>query len=288
VPTRNRPDRLARCLLALAAARRWSSFPVYVADSSTDPRLRAEVAGACSPFAFVRLHFHDRAGMGAARNVCARIADAGLLINVDDDIYVHPDAIGRLLARYYAGSGWRVVAGSVAWGEDWSAPVVMRPIGFGRKAEPGEAPDFLIGALLAYPRALALAAPWLEGVPTSDDRMIGAMWRAKGVRLEFAPEARATHDHQHTSYDVARFADHVYAGLFDSLVANRSARSALSWELLGFAAGLKGFARGPRSTAKYLRAWTRGHYLFLRDLRRLARAVEAPLPACTVPEQVAV
>jgi hypothetical protein len=89
IPTRDRPDRLGRCLGHLERARHPLAFPVHVGDSSTSEEQRSRVAEVCAPYDFVRLHHHDGASVAAGRNFCSRIADdAEPLVNVDDDVYV--------------------------------------------------------------------------------------------------------------------------------------------------------------------------------------------------------
>jgi glycosyltransferase involved in cell wall biosynthesis len=289
VPTRDRPERLHICLEALESAQRHYGFPVFVGDSSTSAELRAEVAAVCKRHAFVYLKHHHGVGIGAARNFCTHIAQAELLVNVDDDIYVQEDTVKRLVDTYREGSGWRVVAGSVAWGNDWSRPIVMRRIGYGRPARNAEAPSFLIGALFLYPRALGLACPWIETVPTSDDRIMGALWRAKHVEMLFAPDARAAHDDRHYAYGIPvsvsstpppphHSTDHIYVNLFDTLIANRSLLRACEYEVLGFLAGAKTYLRRPASAREYLMGWLRGHKQFVRDRSVLTSAARAPLP----------
>jgi glycosyltransferase involved in cell wall biosynthesis len=289
VRTRDRPERLRRCLEALERARRSSAFDVYVGDSSSSSALRGEVAAACAGYDFVHLSHHDGIGCGPANNFCARIAQAELLVNVDDDVYVHEDTVDRLVDAYRQGRGWRAVAGTVAWGSDWSRPIVMRRIGYGRPAGDAEEPSFLITALFLYPRALALACPWLETVPTSDDRLMGALWRAKGVRMLFAPGARAVHDQRHNAYGVpvsdsaappppGHSRDHIYVNLFDSLIANRSLLRACQYEVLGFLAGAKTYLRRPRLAWRFVVGWVQGHKDLVRDWGTLTSAARAPLP----------
>jgi glycosyltransferase involved in cell wall biosynthesis len=278
IRTRDRPERLGLCLEALERAYQRFRFEVWVGDSSTSAELRSDVAAACDRYDYVHLRHHEGVGFGPAHNFCASIAAAELLVNVDDDVYVQEDAIEKLVDAYRRATGWRVVAGSVAWGDSWSAPVVMRRIGFGRKARPNEGPSFLVTALFAYPRALALACPWIETVPTSDDRMIGALWRAKGVRMLFAPDARAVHDPRHSSYGVQSYGDHIYANLFDALIANRSLRRACAYEVLGFLAAVRPYLRRPRRVWQFLAAWWRGHRQLFRDWSTLTATASAPLP----------
>jgi len=240
--------------------------------------VREAVQLVCGDFEFVHLFRHDGQNVAAARNFCAQVADAELLVNVDDDVYVEPDAILRLLEAYQRGKGWRVVAGSVAWGENWSAPVVKRLIGYGRIARPGEPPSFLVSPLLLYPRALVLAFPWNERIRWSDDVFVGDLWRCKGVNLLCEPQARAFHDEQHKTWAVEDQEWHIYENLSDALLANPNLPRALAYEFLGFAAGAKIYFRHPRTAWAYIAAWYRGHRALARDWNYLKALVHQPLP----------
>lgn len=277
IPTRNRPEKLTRCLAALARALEITEFTVRVCDSSS-PETREQVQGICEQYDFATLHPHHGGNVAAARNACARAAEGDLLVNVDDDIQVEPDAIAALAEAHRRAPRPAAVAGSVAWDGVYSRPVVMRPIGYGRAAEPGETPDFLVGAFFAYPRALALALPWNERIRTSDDRFMGALWRSKGVHLGFEPQARATHDPEHVTYDVDEQASHIYTNLFDAALANRRPGRALQYEVLGFAAGAKKFGRTPSGLRRYTAAWARGHRRLLADRHYLRELVARSLP----------
>jgi glycosyltransferase involved in cell wall biosynthesis len=277
IPTRNRPAQLRRCLAALGRARQELRFRAWVGDSS-DPDRRAALEEVCAEHDWVRLRFHDGRNVAAARNFCARIADAELIVNVDDDIQVEPDAIRLLVARYEAEGGPRVVGGSVAWGDWWSRPLRVRPFGFARRVEPGEVPDFLNGALFLYPRAFALTWPWNERIRVADDIFMGAVWRAAGVRLLWEPEARARHDPERVAYGPEDQDSTIYANLFLSLIAVPDWRRAAAFEVLGFLSALRSFGRRPESLRALLCAWARGHRALLRDRRYLAELVRRPAP----------
>lgn len=278
IPTANRPEKLARCLAALAEARSRMEFPVLVCDSSDDERHGAVLA-VCAEHHFVTVRRHWGTNVAAARNACAEYATEEVLINVDDDIQVDPNSIFELTERYAECPKPCAVAGSVAWDGVYSQPIVMRYIGYGRSAEPGESPSFLIGAFFAYPRALALARPWNERIRTSDDRFMGALWRSHGVHLGFAPKATATHDPEHVNYDVDEQASHIYANLFDAVLANPELKRALGYELAGFLAGARLHARTPAGARRFIAAWYRGNRAFIRDRRVLRGMVQQELPA---------
>lgn len=283
IPTRNRPTKLRWSLEALARARERAPCPVYVLDSSTATETRAQVTRVCSGFPFTVLRFHDGQNLAAARNACAQAVREELIINVDDDIQVEPDAIRRLVDAYARTRGPRVVAGSVAWEGEWSRPIKLTRVGWGRPTRPGEAPDFLIGALFAYPKALALALPWHERTlpgprrGVADDRYIGALWRRKGVALLFEPRARAVHHHDHTVYGLPDEAAHVYTNLVQGLVGSRSLGRTAAFEVLGFLSGARSHLRSPSSARQYLGAWASAHRAYARDGRYLRTLVEREL-----------
>lgn len=272
VPTRNRPDRLARCLASLAVARDEAAFRVYVCDSSRED-LKHEIAEICARYPFVELIDHSRIGASAARNVGTEACTEDLVVSVDDDVYVEPAAITELVRVYDAGQGTRVVAGSVNWGNWISRPLVMRWIGFARDAEPGEQPELVVSALVLYPRALGLLCPWNERLWPIDDLFASRLWRLAGADLMFAPHARARHDETHSSYPVANEADQIYTNLFDAILVTGSPGRLVLFEVLGFAACAKKWARTPRGAYELVRAWGRGHLAFVQDFRRLRSAV---------------
>jgi glycosyltransferase involved in cell wall biosynthesis len=277
IPTRNRPGKLRRCLDALADAQIRLPFPVLVCDSSDDED-HAAVLTVCAMYSFVSVQRHYGTNVGAARNACANYATCDMLINVDDDIRVDDDAIVELVKRYASSRQPCAIAGSVAWGGHYSRPVVMRYIGYGRSAEDGEAPSFLVGAFFAYSRELALALPWNERIDSSDDRFMGALWRRHHVHMGYEPLARATHDRDHVTYDADHQASHIYANLFDATMANRDLKRALAYEFLGFAAGARTYCNTPSRARRYLSAWVRGHRKLIRDRVYLREMVNRTLP----------
>lgn len=276
VPTVARPKELSRCLDSLAAARGKLSFRVYVCDSSRSESDRAAVREVCARHQWVSLSTHSGTNVAAARNCCAAAAEEELLINVDDDLQVEPDAIDRLVDRYREGSGPRIVAGSLSWDGSWTTPKKIRDIGYARPVNAGEKPDFVIGGFFLYPRAFALAWPWNERIDTSDDIFIGAVWRSHGIEQMFAEGARAYHPELPTDSDPSRVADavhnqrwHIYALLFDSVLANPSPRRTFAYETLGFAASARLYLFQRRWAIPFLRSWVVGHLRLIADRRYL-------------------
>jgi glycosyltransferase involved in cell wall biosynthesis len=278
VPTRSRPAKLDRCLESLAVARERLRCRVYVCDSSPDETTREAVRRTCERFEWVELIAHDGPNIAAARNVCAEAPREELLISVDDDLELEPEALDLLVERYLDGRGPRVISGSVSWDGTWSEPMKMRPIGYSRRPREGEKPDFVLGALFLYPRALALALPWNERIDRRVDIFMGAAWRCHGVEILFAPKARARHEDLPANFDPDRLDEavrnerwHIYVLLFDAVIANPSLRNAISYETLGFMASGKQFLRHPRRAVGFVYSWIVGHVRFLVDLPYLRR-----------------
>lgn len=286
IPTKNRPEKLRRCLDSLAAARSTIEFTVHACDSSTDDETRSRVRDVCDAYPFVDLVPHDGWNVGMARNVCTRSASEEIIVSVDDDVRVEPDAVDRLVEAYRSRPPLTVVGGSVTWHggytavQDGKTAIKMRRIGYGRPIADGESPDFLVTALFLYTRRIGRMCPWNERIPTSDDRFVGAMWRSRNVSMTWEPSARGTHDDDHVldRFDPEQLHSHVYTNLFDALLANPRPIRALEYEVLGFAAGVKAFGPSPSRLARLAAAWASGHRQLLRDREYLRELLATPDP----------
>jgi glycosyltransferase involved in cell wall biosynthesis len=95
VPTRDRPDALARCLDALAAQTAGPLDVVVVDDGSTD---RAAVAARVAAHPGVRLVHGSGRGPAAARNLGAEHTAAPILCFTDDDCEPLPGWAAALLS----------------------------------------------------------------------------------------------------------------------------------------------------------------------------------------------
>jgi glycosyltransferase involved in cell wall biosynthesis len=286
IPTRNRPEHLERCLDALAAAHEQHAFTAWVCDSS-DERRKGEIERICAAHPWVELRFHQGGTISAARNFCAQVAEAELLVSVDDDVIVEPQTVKALVEAYDRATGPRVVAGAVVWGAGSppTAPMVLRRIGYARSAGDGEAPDFLNSSLFLYPRAYALSWPWSERIRRGSDVLMGAIWRAAGVQMLWAPQALALHEERDV-LTVEQHGDYVYAVLAHILLADKRPLRLALLETVGVAAGVKGYGRTPRALGAYLRAWVRGHRAFARDFRSLQEFASRPAPPAPVASRV--
>lgn len=270
VPTRGRPDALERCLDALRGAREHVAFDVVVADSTPDPDVRALGAEVCARDPWVRHVPHDLVGPSAARNLGARESSGEILVFVDDDVYVEPQAVVRLAAAVEATHDSVVVGGTVAmepWAPDggWSLLMVTRPNGFCRPVRPGERPTFVISALIAHRRSLVIDVPWDEAQRYYDDRLQCLRWLIAGARLELEPRARAVHDDVRKPYPLAQERDRIYANLVLALVLEDDPRAALGFETLGLAHSVKRVVRNRAQLGELLSGWAGAHRRFLAD-----------------------
>lgn len=193
VPTRDRPDRLARCLEALGRQSGLGSLEVVVVDDGS--------ADAAAVRAVVGAHDHARllrqvgAGPAAARNRGAREAGAPVVCFTDDDCVPLPDwaaRLGRAVADGVDAAGGVTQSGDPAdpYAEatetiiDYLQRRARRPDGF-----------FVPSSNLACRRDVLLELPFDESFPiaSGEDRDWCARLLARGGRLVIEPGAVVRH-----------------------------------------------------------------------------------------------
>jgi cellulose synthase/poly-beta-1,6-N-acetylglucosamine synthase-like glycosyltransferase len=235
VPTRDRPDTLARCLAALDGLVNRDEIEVLVVDDgSADEARVAAVVGAHPD---VRLLRAPGRGLGAARNAGAQAAATPLLLFTDDDC--RPDPRWALLliealaeADVAAGGATEPGDGSNAY-----AHASEEICAFARDRH-----GFLVGNNFACRREPLLAVPFDETspVPAAEDREWSMRLVAAGTRLRHEPRALVLHDRP---LDLRRFwAQHVRYGRGAAWLA-RTAPASRSWRFYP-ALIAAGFRRG--------------------------------------------
>lgn len=195
IPTRDRPESLARCLASLARQRDAGAFEAIVVDDGS--RDRDAVAQAVAECSFARLLRLDGGGPGAARNAGARAARHPVICMLDDDCEASPRWLTTLV-RALAES--RVVAGSNA-NPSSSSPFVTAThvishhvVQWGRDAD--DVLAFAPTMNVACRRELLLAIPFEERSLRSgagEDRDWCARLRRSDVRVRAVPEAVVVH-----------------------------------------------------------------------------------------------
>ncbi len=175
VPTRGRPEQLARCEAALGAL--------------DYPRDRLEV---------LVIEDSDGAGPSAARNRGLAEARGEVVAFTDDDCEPAPDWL-RVLAEAWQAEPGRAYGGTVfnALQDDLPADIAQRVIdaGYAHLNRPGDA-RFLASNNLLFPaEPLRDLGGFDESLRTAEDRDICDRWRLSGRRLDHVPGAVVRHRH---------------------------------------------------------------------------------------------
>jgi glycosyltransferase involved in cell wall biosynthesis len=192
VPTRDRPDALARCLAALDGQDTDGFEVVVVDDRSVAPdAVRAVVARS----ARARVVEGEGRGPAAARNLGARHADADLVCFTDDDCLPGPEWVRVLAVRLERGSA--VVAGPTRV-ESRNPYVRASQIVTNHLVEAsrdGETVGFAPTCNVACRRAVLDALPFDEQFPTAagEDRAWCDALRAAGHHVDWSPAAWVVH-----------------------------------------------------------------------------------------------
>jgi GT2 family glycosyltransferase len=204
IPAYNRPERLARCLEALAAQTLpLGRFEVVVCDDGSAVPLAplADAFAGRLPLTVVR---QENAGPAAARNTAARAARGEAFAFTDDDCLPAPDWLARLADRV-ASHPEHLIGGAIenALPDDAYATatqlvgdavadyyerhgVVERFFSTSNLLVPAEGFRRLGGFSEAFPRA------------AGEDYDFCARWHQAGLPSVYAPEAVVRHAHGHT------------------------------------------------------------------------------------------
>lgn len=241
VPTKDRPEKLARCLAALAGEREI----VVVDDGSRDAELVASIVRGVGA-ELVRL---EGRGPAAARNLGARAASGGVVCFTDDDCEAEVGWAEKLAGPILAGDA-QAAAGRTVVAPDASAAdrawqaiadYLQRSAADPVSPSPGFAPT----CNLACSRALLKALPFDESFPTAagEDRDWAARAASRAAAPVYVPDAVVTH---HPGLTTASFLRQQYrygkgAARYRSAANNRRLGSPSFYAGLlraGFAAGL--------------------------------------------------
>jgi hypothetical protein len=195
VPAKDAAATIDRCLAALRGSDRVPDVIVVVDDgSSDDTATRAARHGALvltNPVAV---------GPGLARNAAARAVPADLLLFVDADVVVHPDAVGRMEAAFLAEPGLAAAFGSY----DDTPPHrnvaslyanLRHHFTHAREVDGTPAATFWTG-LGAVRRDAFLEAGGFDprfAVPSIEDIHLGMRLHAAGRMIRMLPSVRGTH-----------------------------------------------------------------------------------------------
>lgn len=171
--------------------------PAGDAPPSLDRCLAALRAGGRQPDEIVAQR--RPAGPAALRNSGAAESEAELLVFVDSDVEVHPDALARIEERFAADPGLAAVFG--AYDDEPAAPQLTSRFRnllhhHVHVSSPGEAETFWAG-LGAVRRADFEAVGGFDAarypLPSVEDIELGMRLRDRGARIELDPAIRGRH-----------------------------------------------------------------------------------------------
>jgi GT2 family glycosyltransferase len=204
IPTFARPERLARCLEALAAqSLTRGAFEVIVCDDGS-PSPAAPTVRAFADRMAVRVVRRSRAGPAAARNEGARHARAAILAFTDDDCVPSPLWLELLLDRMRRHPG-HMIGGSIVnlLPDDRYATatqLIMSSV-YDYYANNAVGHRFFSTTNLAVPaNRFWLLEGFSERFPRAagEDYDLCARWAEAGFPSEYAPEVEVGHAHGHT------------------------------------------------------------------------------------------
>ena len=176
VPTRDRPERLERCLASVRAALRTGDELIVVDSASVD---RQAVLAVATRFSDTVLR-QDRPGVGLARNAGWRAGRHGSVLFTDDDVVVDTRWADALAAAVEANPDTGFITGRID--APPGEPIPSREVALKRDPEPQVFDRTTVGNL-GHSASLAVRRDALDAVGGFDEAM-GA-----GGHFRSAPEA---------------------------------------------------------------------------------------------------
>lgn len=246
IPTRDRPQSLARALTALEQQETGATLEIVVVDDASEAAEQVAEVVAASPHARL-IRSPERRGPSASRGAGARAASAPLVAYTDDDCEAAPDWAERVLAAFDQGAD--AVAGATVDASDRNpfdaASQLIVNFLVERATDGGSRTSFAPSSNVACRAAVLRDVPFDERFRGfGEDRDWCARLVAAGYSLIVEPAAVVRH---HQSLDLRRFwRKHVVygRGAYDF---RRLSAAPRRFEPAGFYADLvrKGFESGP-------------------------------------------
>lgn len=122
IPSFNRHDILRSCLNSLKVQTLSPTvFEAIVVDDGSQPPLELP-----DGIGNVQLIRSTHVGPAVARNIGIRCAKAGIILLIDDDIWIPPSTLEQHLAKHLAEEGAHAIQGTVTWHPDLQISLFMR------------------------------------------------------------------------------------------------------------------------------------------------------------------
>jgi GT2 family glycosyltransferase len=201
--SRNRPQMLAETVDSVLAGERVPR-ELLIVDQSAAAHADLAARGVVRGCAVTYLH-SDSSGLSRARNIGMRAAACDVVVLLDDDMYVEPDWLERLLAGHARAGARAVATGRVLAGPPEGASGSVPPAALVTREEPavyrGRQPtDIVPGANVALYRDVALALGGYDErlgaggrFASADDNDMGLRLLEAGCEVHHVPDAVVLH-----------------------------------------------------------------------------------------------
>lgn len=187
VPSYNSQDQLPDTLAALCRQQTGLSFEIVVVDCSSNDAVEKICAG------YPRVKFHhesERFNPGKGRNIGAKRAEGELLVFVDSDVILEPDALDEAY-RFYS-LGKKIFGGALELNRDKGNGIAanLEHLFFNHESQRGrrvQKRSNLSSALMIFERDTFLRAGGFRDIPRMQDTELTERLRSQGLELYFTP-----------------------------------------------------------------------------------------------------
>ena len=205
IPTFCRPEALKRTLKAFANLPQAQDTEIIICDDGSPADIAAGYSRVIEAFQLLRLKLirQENAGPAAARNAGAAVAEAPLLLFLDDDCAPTEGLLAAHLKARAAGERMAVL-GHVAWSPDVTVTPFMELVvrgaqfNYGAIADPARVPftNFYTANCSLWREDMERAG-WFDASlpPYMEDTEFAYRLTRSGTRIEYRSEAVVHHEH---------------------------------------------------------------------------------------------
>lgn len=278
IPTKNRADKLKKCLAALKN-QTFKNFYVIIVDGSEGE----ETKDVCSQFStFMEIVYIKslKRGLSKARKIIAENCQSEVLLYIDDDVYLFEDSISKLLDNYLnlKNKGNYIISGQIEYFGKLTTPIKLTAYGGGFPF-PASKADYFIGALMFIPKAIYKNLHWNERFVSwgFEEVFYFLMCKRHHVKLFWIDSLLAIHDNEHSKnrLDIGTETHRAYTMLYKHVFVEPSVSGLLILESVGFFRNLIinsiSYLLSPEKLVffifSYIYSWIKGHLWFLKDLK---------------------